>query len=1086
MDAMYINELSLERRELLELLISESGSEFNCFPLSFAQQSLWFTEQLNPNTSTYNIFAAVQLTGSIYVAVLEQSVQEIVNRHEALRTNFIVIKDRPMQIVTTERSVSVPLVDLQGLSKSEQEAEVKRLAIAESQKPFDLTSDPLLRITLLQLNQTEHVLLLTMHHIISDGWSLDVFVRELATLYGSFLTGKSSPLPPLPIQYPDFASWQRQWLQGKVLQEQLAYWQQQLQGELPVLELPTAHQRPTLQSFRGARHPVTIPPCLIERLKRLGYQEDSTLFMTLFSAFQVLLFRYTSQDDILVGTPIANRLQLETAPLIGCFVNMLVFRTDLAGNPSFRELLRRVRHVALGAYAHQELPFEKLVEEIATERNLSHHPLFQVMFVLQNAPMPTFELPELTLRLLDIGNDTAKFDLTLELSETAEGLIGWFEYNTDIFESETIARMSNHFQTLLEGIVAKPDCQLSDLPLLSNAEQHQLLVEWNNTQTDYPKNKFIHQLFEEQASRTPDAVAVVFAKERLTYRQLDRQANQLAHYLRAHGTNANTLIGLCLPRSLDMVVGLLAILKAGGAYVAIDPTYPDERRIYMMTDSGIGFLLTHSSILANFNSFPEAVATVCLDDPTWIKKVAEKPNTKLPPTDLTSDRQLMYAIYTSGSTGCPKAAQVYHRGAVNLLHWYSGRVPTTVPDCVLLISSLSFDLTQKNIWSPLILGGTLVLMDDEYYDTDRIIETINYAQVTRINCAPSAFYPLAERPHLWPLLSSLKQVYLGGESIVMTRLQAWHEQSECELINSYGPTECTDVVSFHIVQLGELNPPIGKPIDNTKLYVLDKNQSLTPLGCVGELCVGGDGVGAGYLGRADLTAEKFIAHSFKAERQERLYRTGDLSRYLPDGTIEYLGRIDNQVEIRGFRIELGEIEVSLSQHPSVKHAIVTIRKDTLGNKRLVAYLVGDTEQTPSISNLRQFLKEKLPEYMVPAAFVYLDALPLTPNGKVDRKSLPTLDLTEQLAVSYVAPRTPTEEILANIWTDVVGIEQVGIHDNFFEIGGHSLLATQLGSRIRSAFEIELDLRSLFESATVVELAELIEEKLLEKIEKLSE
>ncbi|MBG1270577.1 non-ribosomal peptide synthetase, partial [Nostoc sp. WHI] len=1045
--------------------------------LSFAQQRLWFLDQLEPNSASHNIPGAVRLEGQLNVAALEQSLSEIVRRHEALRTNFSIQDGQAIQIIHPPGDWQLTLIDWQHLPVSEQENQTQELAINEAQRPFDLATEPLLRVSLLVLSPTEHILLFCMHHIVSDGWSMGVFVQEIAALYSAFSQGQPSPLAELAIQYADFALWQRQWLQGLALQSQLDYWQKQLALAPALLELPTDRPRPAVQSFRGGQQSFTLPLELTSALNHLSRKQGVTLFMTLLAAFDTLLYRYTGQADILVGSPIANRNYSEIEGLIGFFVNTLVLRTDLSGNPSFGELLKRVREMTLAAYAHQDLPFEGLVEVLQPERNLSHTPVFQVMFALQNAPMSEMVLPELTLSSLILENQTAKFDLSLTLESTGDGLVGSWEYNTDLFEAATISRMTGHFQTLLSGIVAHPEQPISQLPLLTASEQEQLLFEWNDTQTEYPQDRCIHQLFEEQVERTPDAVAVVFADQQLTYRELNTRANQLAHYLQTLGVKPDVLVGICVERSLEMVVGVLGILKAGGAYVPLDPNYPAERLSYMLSDSQVSVLLTQQRLVEKLPQHQARV--VCLDtDWNLISQNSEENS-----ISVVQAGNLAYVIYTSGSTGKPKGVAVPHR-AVNRLVFNTNYIQLDASDAyggqlrIAQAANASFDAATFEIWGALLNGARLVgvthniaLSPQEFAAYIREQEISVLFLTTALFNQLVSFVPQA--------FNTLRYLLFGGEAIdprcVKEVLQNGGPQ---HLLHVYGPTESTTFSSWFLIEdvpETATNIPIGQPISNTQIYLLDQNLQPVPVGVPGELYIGGDGLAQGYLNRPELTQEKFIPNPFNQKEGARLYKTGDLARYLADGNIEYLGRIDHQVKIRGFRIELGEIETVLTQHDAVLQTVVVAHEDVAGNKRLVAYLITHAEEILTIAQLRQFLKEKLPEYMIPSVFVFLENLPLTANGKVDRRALPVPELRPELEVSFVAARTPIEQMLADIWADVLGVKQVGIHDNFFELGGHSLLGTQLISRIRSIFKVELPVRSLFEAATIAELSPYIQQ-----------
>ncbi len=1038
-------------------------------PLSFAQQRLWFLQQLDLSSAAYHIPGAIRLQGQLDVVALEHSFKEIVRRHEALRTNFIVQNGQPVQIVQGDSAWHLTVVDLQHLPTVERDRETQRLAIAQSVHPFDLTEDRLVRITLLVLSETEHILLFCMHHIVSDGWSMGAFVGELAALYTAFCQNQPSPLPELSIQYADFAVWQRQWLQGEVLQSQIDYWQKQLADAPALLELPSDRPRPSVQSWRGATQSFILPLELTEALNTLSRRESVTLFMALLAAFDVLLYRYTGQMDILVGSPIANRNHGEIEGLIGFFVNTIVLRADLSDNPSFRELLGRVRENCLEAYAHQDLPFELLVEGLHLERDLSYTPLFQVMFVLQNAPMSDVELPGLTLSALAGENQTAKFDLTLMIEATDEGLMGLWEYNTDLFEAEAIARMAGHYQTLLESIVAKPTQQVGELPMLTVAEQHQLQG-WNHTQTDYPHSQCIHQVFEQQAELTPDAVATVFADCPLTYGELNSRANQLAHYLRVLGVGAEMLVGICVERSVELIVGMLGILKAGGAYVPLDPNYPPERLSYMLADAQVSVLLTQQQLVEGLPSLE--VKVVCLDT-DW-SSISVEPENNL--TCEVSADSLAYVIYTSGSTGQPKGVMVPHR-AVNRLVLNTDYVQLNQSDRIAQASNASFDAATFEIWGALLNGARLVgvpqhimlsLQEFAVYIREHGISVLFLT--TALFNQIASFVPQA--------FGSLRYLLFGGEAVdprwVREVLQNGAPQY---LLHVYGPTENTTYSSWFLVRdvsEAATTIPIGYPIANSQIYVLDRNLQPVAVGVPGELHVGGDGLARGYLNRPELTEEKFIPNPFSNDPQARLYKTGDLARYvpnnIPNGSIEYIGRIDNQVKIRGFRIELGEIETALLQHPAIREVVVLAREDMPGDRRLVAYVVLQQEQAQSISDLRSFLQARLPNYMLPSAFVLLDRFPLTPNGKIARRNLPTPDLSAQSAATYIAPRSEIEKAIAATWQEVLQLEKVGMNDNFFDLGGHSLLMVQLAQKLQVSLDRELALMEIFKYPTIAAFA----------------
>ena len=1054
-------------------------------PLSFAQQRLWFLDQLGSNRSIYNVPSRFRLTGPLDVAALQESLNEIVRRHEVLRTNLAIVDGEPVPIISPTFVPALHMVDLSNRSESERKDEVQHIAKSDAQKPFDLAGGPLMRGMLVRLGEEEHVLLLTLHHIACDGWSMEVLYRELAVLYKAFSNGKPSPLPELPLQYADFAVWQRQWLQGEVLDKQLGYWRKQL-ADLSRLRLPTDRSRPAMQSYRGARQSIYFSNELTQALKSLSRQYGVTLYMTLLAAFQVLLHRHTGQDDIAVGSPIANRNHRDTESLIGFFVNTLVLRSNLAGNPSFAELLAIVRETALEAYTHQDMPFEKLVEELNPERDLGHSPLFQVMFILQNAGDYSLELEGINAVWLRPETQIAKFDLSLTMIERDGALHAAFNYNTDLFEAATIERMLGHFQMLLEGVVKNPDQRISDLPVLTKPERHQLLVEWNDTKTEYPKDKCIHQLFEEQVEKSPDAIAVVFEEEQLTYRELSKRANQLAHYLRKHGVGPDKLVGICVERSMEMVIGLLGILKAGAGYVPLDPSYPAERLEFMLADAQALILLTQRQLLENMvadrksriedgslrSSIPNPYSkTICLDRDWELIAEASEAN----PESITTAENLAYVIYTSGSTGLPKGVMIEHRGLVNYVMWCKRAYPLDFGHGAPVHSSLAFDLTVTSLLPPLVTGRPVHLVSESLVSEGLSNALQQTKDFSLVKITPAHLRLLSQNISPEDAQGRTRAFIIGGEELRAEHIAFWQEHApDTELINEYGPTEtvvgcCVYRLLRDEVENGKI--PIGRPISNTQLYILDSSyRQPLPIGVTGELYIGGDGIARGYLNRPELTAEKFIPHLFSVKPGARLYRTGDLARYLPDGNIEFLGRADNQVKIRGYRIELGEIEAVLAQHPSIQQAVVLAREDAPGNKCLVAYLaIGDGHT--QIIELRDFIKQQLPEYMVPSKWVCLEALPLTTNGKVDRKALHLLDQSRpELEKSFVPPRNPMEEILAEFWKELFKLERVGIHDNFFDLGGHSLLATQLVSKIRDALKLEVPLRAMFETPTVARLA----------------
>ncbi|HEY0733618.1 MAG TPA: amino acid adenylation domain-containing protein, partial [Herpetosiphonaceae bacterium] len=1061
----------------------ERAPNRDALPLSYAQQRLWFLDQLEPGSPFYSLPFAVRLSGQLDVAVLERAFAALIARHEALRTTFVAHDGQPVQVIAPPAPLPLPLVDLRQLPGAEREAATQKHMRAEAYTPFDLQRGPLLRTTLLQLAATDYVVLVTLHHIIADGWSIGILIRDLATLYAACAADLPSPLPPLPVQYADFAHWQRQSLTDQRLQQLLTAWIDQLHGAPTTLELPTDHPRPPVQSVHGATLPVRLPQSLTQALLTLSQQHGATLFMTLLAAFQVLLARVSGQDQLLVGSPIAGRTRAELDELIGCFVNTLVLRADLRGQPTFVALLARVRTTTLHAYEHQELPFERLVEAIQPARDLSRSPLVQVMFALHNTPQEASALPGLTLRRLPVDSGTAKFDLALSLSETADGLVGTLEYATALFARASMERLLSHFHTLLTAIVADPQQPITTLPLLTDVQRQQLLVDWNATAAWFPRDLCLTQLVEAQAAEHPEAIAIACAEQSLTYRQLDRRANQLAHQLQALGVRPDVCVGLLLTRSPDLAIAALGVLKAGGAYLPIDIAYPPERIQFMLEDARAPILLTQSHLLQAAPA--HKLRTICLDT-DWTA-IAQQPET--PPRSTATAEHLAYVIYTSGSTGRPKGVGVPHRGAINLVTWHRRTYDLSPDDRATLLAGLAFDASVWELWPYLASGASLHLPDEEIRSAPGALVEWLIAQGITICFMPT---PLAEAVLAEQRAAQLplRALLTGGDVLHA------HEWSRLPflVINHYGPTENTVVTTCEAVEATSTAlPSIGRPIANTQVYLLDSNLQPVPIGVTGQLYIGGDSLARGYLSRPALTAERFVPNPFggsleRTSAGSRLYSTGDLGRYLPDGRIDFLGRIDHQVKIRGFRIELGEIEAALLRHPGLRDGVVVAREDS-SEKRLVAYVVENLEprtknledesetgsRTPGGhpvlgSTLRTFLGQHLPDYMLPSAFVTLDALPLTPNGKVDRKALPAPDGTSPEMI-FVAPRTPTEAVLVDLWSDVLGAEQIGVHDNFFALGGHSLLATQLVSRIRSTLSVDLPLRQVFAAPTVAELAQ---------------
>ena len=1032
-------------------------------PLSFAQQRLWFLERLQPGTALYNNPTAFRVRGPLDVAALEYSLARLIQRHESLRTVFIEREGEAFQVIQPTAAVELKQEDLRGLPEAESEAEALRRTEEEVQRPFELERGPLLRVGLLRLGEQEYLMLLTMHHIVSDGWSMEVLVRETVAFYQSRVTGTPVSLPPLPAQYADFAAWQRQWLTGDVLRTQLDYWKKQLAGSLPVLELPTDRPRPATLSPRGATHAFPLSAPVKQALDALCAREGVTPFMALLAVFKLLLSRYSSQEDLVVGTPIAGRNRRETEGLIGFFINTLVMRTDLSGNPSFRELLGRVREVCLGAYAHQELPFETLVEALQPERHLSRTPLFQVMFNLQNMArtQQAQGLAGLTLAPVELHSGTSMFDLSLSLAPQGEGLSGLFEYSLELFDAATIHRMAGHFQTLVEALVADPRRRVLDVPLMDERERHRVLLEWSNNAARSEPDACLHQLFEAQVARTPEAVALVLGSQSLTYGELDARANQLARHLRVLGVGPDVRVALCVERSLEMVVGVLGVLKAGGAYVPLDPSLPRERLALILQDSAAPVLLTQRRLTDALP--PGSGAHTVLLDADW-EEVAQESAEPLP--SASGPGHLAYVIYTSGSTGRPKGVLIEHRAVCNLVRKEIPLYGLGPGGRMLQFANFSFDISVEEIFTTLTSGATLHLAHAQ--ESGRPLqELLQTSDITVVSLTPAV---LAVTPS--DALPSLRTVISGGEACPAEVVARWGEGRR--FLNTYGPTEGTVVATASECVADGQPPPIGRPLEHVEAYVLDSRLNPVPSGVRGELYLGGAGLARGYLNQAGLTAERFVPHPFARESGQRLYRTGDVVRFRADGQLEFLGRADEQVKVRGFRIEPGEVEALLRRQPEVHEASVIAREDVPGDKRLVAYVSPAAGRVLDPSKLRRALRDELPEYMVPSAFVVLDALPLTPNGKVDRKALPAPAREGARTREYVAPRTDVQRQLAAMWSELLHVERVGLHDDFFELGGHSLLTTQVVSRIRKVFQVELPLRELFDAPTVGALAARVE------------
>ena len=1083
------SQLSPDRQALLTRLLQErqAAASGGTIPrrrtpdraaASFAQRRLWFLDQLAPGNPFYNLPMPLRLSMAVDAGALERSLSAIVERHETLRTTFDVVDGETVQIVGQAQPVTIPAVDLRHLPAELRDGEAARLTSELARVPFDLRHGPLIRATLLRLDEASYVFLVTMHHIISDAWSAAVFGRELQACYAAAVQRQPAALPPLPVQYGDFAEWQRQWLRGPVLDTQLAYWRRQL-ADLPVLQLPTDRPRPPMSTFRGAVHAFHIPPQAVEALRGLSQRARATLFMTLLTGFQVLLARYSRQDDIVVGAPIAGRSRPELEPLIGFFVNTLVLRTDLSGEPSVTDALARVRQVVLDAFAHQDVPFEKLVEELEPRRDLSRNPLCQVAFQLLELPGAA-AAQTAGAAGAPIDKRTAVLDLVVTLTQGAGGIDGLVEYSTDLFDEDTVARLVRHYEEILHGMAAAPEAAITALPILTADERQRMLVDWNRTARACPRDLTFHALFEAQAARLPDRPALSFGDEVWSYATLNRRANQLAAYLRDLGVGTGVLVGIAMERSLDMVTAVLATMKAGGAYVPLDLSYPRERLAFMLDDSGARALLTHRHLVERLPD--SAAAVLCLDE-AWPEILTRRD------ADVSGGAtgdDLAYVIYTSGSTGQPKGVMIEHHSLVNATR-EQARVIDGQPDSrVLQFSTFSFDGWVYELMMAVGAGAELCLAPREsLLPGPELVALLRDKAITTVLLPPSALAVLPAAA-----LPALRCLSVAGEPCPPDLAARW--MTGRRLFNVYGPTEttcwCTQASFVEPVPVVH----IGRPMANADVYILDPRGEPVPIGVAGELHVGGMGLARGYLNRPELTAQRFIPHPFRREPGARVYKTGDLARYRADGNIEFLGRLDHQIKLRAFRIELGEIEAALLRHPAVRDAVVICREDQPGDRRLAAYLVlhdADLGRgSDVVPEVRGALQRLLPEYMVPSAIVLMAALPLTASGKVDRAALPPPDsVRPAMEAPFVGPRTPVEQTIAGVWSELLGITDIGVNDHFFsDLGGHSLLATQVCSRLRETFEIEVPLRAFFEAGTVAALARAIEEELLAAVERMSD
>jgi amino acid adenylation domain-containing protein len=1047
-------------------------------PLSFNQQQFWLLDQASPDPSAYNVQTALRLAGPVDVNKLQCAIDTIVSRHEILRTNIVIHDGSPAQTIADAMTVAMRLSDLSKLSPEQIELESRRAFSADAGAAFDLTNGPLFRACLLKLNADEHVLILTLHHIVCDGWSINLLLRELTHLY---LKGdqKSASVPELPIQYADFAIWQRQWLRDETIEEQLDYWRGKLANAPSVLDLPADYPHPSVRSSAGARVSTILLPEISEGLAQLSRQANATLYMTLLAMFQTLLLRYSGQEDVVVGTPVAGRTMIETENLIGAFVNTLVLRSNLSGNPTFREVLARVRETVLGAFSHQDVPFEKLVEELNPERKANCSPLFQVMFSFQNMPAPELAVSGTTFSPLTPQTNVAKFDLSFDVEQSVNGISIALEYACDLYERATIEQMLNHFQNLLAAIVKNPEQRIGEMPLIDAEEQHRLVIARNQKRVEVPERICLHQLFEARAAKTPDAIAAEFRGEQMTYGELNERANQLANYLQKHGVGRESLVGICVERSLAMLVAIYGVLKAGGGYVPLDPNYPRERIAFMIDDADMPVIVTQEALAGEL---PAAAKILCIDR-DW--KVIAKESTATPTLQPVSDNVAL-VIYTSGSTGNPKGVMIEHRSLANYVTSAAHVYGMTAEDRMLQFGSLSFDMSTEEIFVTLSSGGRLVLRTDEMISSGEDFFGFCDANQISVLDLPTAYWheltdALADETVRLP--QSVRLVIIGGEKAAADRVARWHQYAgdTVRLVNSYGPTEitiaatCSDLKPSDAIAAGVV--PIGRPLPNTSVYVLDESLRLAPTGVPGELYVGGPGVARGYLNRSTLTMERFIPNPVTGNPADRLYRTGDIVRYRADGELEFLGRLDGQVKIRGFRVELEEIERALRGVEGVDDCVVALREDH--GKRLIAYIVA-AETPPRATELRNYLKAKLPAYMVPAGFEIIEALPLMPNGKIDRRALPAPKFEADADEALVTPATPIQELLASAWRDVLHVERIGIHDNFFDLGGHSLLAAKVVSLVRNELDVQITMVDIFQAPTIAALSELLYPRIAEK------
>jgi amino acid adenylation domain-containing protein len=1088
MDTFHPDDLTPEQRELLAYLLEDEDISFDPStvpvvagqvqtgirprpeviqaPLSFAQQRLWFIDQLTPGNPVYNIPAAYRLNGDLNAQALEDSLNEIIRRHAVLRTTFEARDGQPVQVIAPHFRLALASIDISATASAERPAELQRQIAQYAWQGFDLRTGPLLRAVLFRESLDQHVLLVLMHHSVADGWSMNIFLEELAANYAAFSNDISLQLPQLPVQYADYAIWQREWLQGEMLEKQVGFWKQELTGAVTALDFPTDRPRPAMQTFAGAIKTLTLDKATRQALEQFSQQNGLTLFMSLAAAFGILLMRYTRQKDVLVGIPSASRTQREIEPLIGYFANSLVLRFQAADDETIKTYLQRVKATTLKVLAHQDIPFEKIVEELQPERDLSRNPLFQVMFALEKAGGSFRQTGTLHLSPVTIETGVSRVDFSLVFTESSDGLSGSCEYSTDLFDGSSIERLLAHYRVILQAMLVRPAGRISAIEMVTEAERAQILGTWNDTRRETSETRLAHQLFEAHARENPRDAAVIATEREISFATLNQRANQIARYLRRLGVGRETVVGVLLERSIDSVLAQLAVMKAGGAFMPLDYAYPTERLAFMIDESRAKVII---SVERMAHVVTGAASRVIQLDGDW-PAIAQENNTDL--ENVSSDENLAYVIYTSGSTGAPKGVMIQHHNLKYLIQWHHSFYKMLPGERAGYVASPSFDASVMEVWPVLTAGSTIVIVETESrYNPTRLKTWLNENRI-KLSFVPTIIADmLLSEP--WLETTSVEYIFTGGDKLMRRPLEDFKPQ----FINHYGPTETTVIASFARIGPGPNHdiPPIGRPISNAQLYILDEDFNLVPPGVPGELCVGGQGVGRGYLSQPGLSAEKFVPNPFSHEPGARLYRTGDLCTFLPDGNIHFIGRIDHQVKIRGLRIELGEIKAALLQYPGIRDAFMHLWQDRRNEKRLVAYFIARNDSAIALPALRKFLKERLPSYMVPSVFIEVDAWPTNTNAKFDVRALPAPELHfEQQGDVSEAPTTDLEKKLSEIWCAILGIAQIGLHDNFFDLGGHSLLAMQLIGRIDSTLGLRLPLAAFFQSPTVAGVADTIQ------------